>query len=231
MVGGREARQVHLAVAGRVDLPPGDLDDAVDRALAVGAVGEAGVAEAAAVGAAAGDLDRDPVMDDLEEGHDRGLGMEGGVEVGDDAPLHVPGERRREAAGHGGQRVDPVGPLHAARPARRLDEFGERLLAVAHADDVDERGERGGVGGDGPARDDDRVVVPAFGRAEGEPPGVEQGEEPGVVHLVLEAHPYDVERPERQPEVERGAESPLAQHASRSGPGRRRGRRARRGAR
>jgi hypothetical protein len=99
-VGGAERRQAGLAEAGLVDALEHRPHDRLRVALADRAVDDAGLAEAAALGAAAGDLDGRAVEDRLGVGH-RELGRERElVEVADPHAGHRSrAPRRRSPAG------------------------------------------------------------------------------------------------------------------------------------
>ena len=183
VVGAGEAEQPDLLVAGRLEALLDHRADAGDRPLAHRAGDHPGLAEAAATGAAAEDLDAHPLVHRLGQRHDRRLRVGPLVEVHDGALADlgrdvVPGARDRgdravRAVGDGveARHVDAVDAGEAgeqlvaaagtALRLPRLDDVGDvadDLLAVAEDGAVDEVGDRLGVEGGVAAGDDDRVA-------------------------------------------------------------------------
>ena len=92
IVGGGQGEQADFFVAGIGQSLLDGLEDLVDRALAHRSADHAGMAETAAAGAAADDLDRHAVVDGIDVGDDEMGG--GGRELADDALEHGQGRLR-----------------------------------------------------------------------------------------------------------------------------------------
>ncbi len=227
VVGGRQAGQRGLVVAGLVDAVDDALDDRLGRALAHRAVDHPGLAEAAALGAAARDLDAGAIEHRLGVRHRRVAGERVLVEVGHEAAPHPrrhaivdrladhlePGrlvdlgavERRhvdRIAAGQLGQGVEP---RPAGPPRRRPLEHqtGQLLLRLADEEGVEERRQRLRVGRGRAAGDDQRIAVGPVGGAQRHAAQVEQGQDVGEGELELQREADDVEVAERRLRLER----------------------------
>ena len=212
-------------------------------ALAHRAGDHAGLAEAAAAGAAAEDLDAHPLVHALGERDERRLGIRPLVEVHHrvlrDAPRHARAVRRDALDATVGQVVDVVERRHvdtagareteqqllaAAGPALGLPgahDLGDRehgLLAVAQHRGVDEVGDRLGVEGRVAAGDDDRVRLVAVARVQRDAREVERGQHVGVAELGGEAQAEQVERADRAVRSTVNCGTPCARmSASRSG--------------
>ena len=183
VVGAGQRQQPDLLVAGRLEALLDHRADAGDRPLAHRAGDHPGLAEAAAAGAAAEDLDAHPLVHGLGQRHQRLLRVGPLVEVHDGALADprrdvVPGarrprrscrrrrSRRRRSAARRRRRRGPAGQQLVAAAGAALglpgaDDVGDvadDLLAVAEHGAVDEVGDRLGVERGVPAGDDDRVA-------------------------------------------------------------------------
>ena len=253
-VGGAQRGQAGLAKAPLVDAVEHRLDHLLGIPLADRAVDHPRLAKATALGAAAGDLDGGPVEDRFGVG-DRELGRKGVlVEVADPHPLdplgRTGGLSSRAQAGDAEELrarilgdlvvlrdVDPGEldrrgeHLSAARPGPtkatdRPQQRRQDLLRLTDEEDVDEGGERRGMGRGRPPGEDDRILVAALRGPQRHAAELEVEQHVAVAQLVLEADADDVElgepaltleADERQPgaaklrlEVLPRAESPLA---------------------
>ena len=218
VVGAREAEQADLLVAGRGQTALDHLPDAGERALTHRAGDHPGLAETAASGAAAEDLDAHPLVDGLGERDQRLLGVGPLVQVHHgvlgDAPRDARAVGRHPADAPVGQVVDVVELRHvdttgACQPEQQLvatagaavalpalDDVGDlqhRLLAVAEDGGVDELGDGLGVERRVASGDDDRVLVAAVHGAERDAGEVQSREQVGVAELGGEAHAEQVE--------------------------------------
>ena len=218
VVGAGEGEQAHLLEAGGGQAPLDHLADAGDRALADRAGDHPGLAEAAAAGAAAEDLDRHALVHRLGQGHERLLGVGPRVEVHHGVLGHPPrdavGGRDHaldpavgqvvdrverghvDAAGAGQPHQQLLTPAGAALCLPRADEVGDlehRLLPVADDRGVDEVGDRLGVERRVAAGDDDRVLERAVPRVQRDAGEVQRGEHVGVAELGGEGEAEHVE--------------------------------------
>jgi hypothetical protein len=226
VVGGGQRRERGLVVAAVLHGRHDGVDDLLRPALAHGAVDHAGLAEAAALGAAARHLHGDPVEDGLGGGHGP-AGREGIlVQVRDERALHrvgrvgVTGLHHQEAGvrrEHGlverghvqpaqlGQRHQALTARHASITQGRPGEhdLGQLGLAVADQEHVDERRDGLRVCGHGAARDDQRVGLPALVRPARDATQVQHLQDVGVGELELQREAHDVEVAQRPPRLER----------------------------
>ena len=223
VVGAGQRQQPDLLVAGRLEALLDHRADAGDRPLADRAGDHPGLAEAAAAGAAAEDLDAHPLVHALGERHDRRLRVGPLVEVHDGALADprgdvVPGALDRgdravravadrvEArhvdavdAGEAGQQLDAAAGLALRLP--RLDDVGDvadDLLAVAEDGAVDEVADRLGVERGVPTGDDDGVALVAVDGVQRDAGEVEGLEQVGVAELGGEADAEQVEVGDRR---------------------------------
>ena len=204
VIAGGEREQRHLLVARARQEPGGLLDDPLGVSLAQRAVDVPGLAEAAALHAAAHHLDARAVVHDAQVRHDRIRGGREPVEV-DEHSLADPrasgiegddlGDRavgvvaRREEGGHvqagdAGERAQERRAV-AAVGEHRVADVADRLLAVAEQHAVQEGGQRLGVEGTRAAGDHHRMFGAALGGAQRDAPELEHGEEVRVGELVL----------------------------------------------
>ncbi len=208
-----ERQEADLAPARLVDERLRRLRDVGGVQLAHGAVPVAGLAEAAALRAAAHDLEAEAVLDDVDGRDHRLLGIDVGRELLDPDALHVRGNARRvwrvpgdplTVVRHVVERrdVDPGaeregGEALLSREAPRrgdlFEEDSERLLGVADQEGVEEVRERLGIRDARAAADDDRVRLAALRCEDGDPREVEHVRDVRVVHLALEREAEDVE--------------------------------------
>ena len=212
-----------LARTARVD----HLADALQRPLPDRAGDHPGLAEPAAAGAAAEDLDARPLVHGLGQRHERLLRVRPCVQVGGGALGDGAGHPRVDRGDGGDRAVGAVGhvverrhvaavdrgqpqqqlppPARAAVGLPGLDDVGDladHLLAVADRRDVDEVGDRLRVERRVAARDDDRVVGPSVDGVQRDAREVERREQVGVAELGGEADPEQVERAERPVRVD-----------------------------
>ncbi|MGX1269953.1 hypothetical protein RKD18_003147 [Streptomyces phaeoluteigriseus] len=218
VVGGGQRQQADLLEAGRLEALVHHVADAGDGTLAHRAGDHAGLAEAAAAGAAAEDLHRHPLVHRLGQRHEGLLGVGPLVEVHDGVLRHAPRDARPvrhdpgdaavrqvldvveardvHAAGLGQAEEDL---LAAARPALGLPlpddlrhvEHG--LLAVADDRRVDEVGDRLGVEGRVTAGQHDRVVRSAVLGLQRDARQVQRGQHVRVAQLGREGQAEHVE--------------------------------------
>ena len=236
-VGGGEAGEGDLVVAGAAQALLHHGGDLLGRPLPHRAGDHAGLAEAAAPGAAAEDLDVEAVVDHLGEGHELLLGVGPVGEVGDGALLDDGG---RGGVDRDGGLEAPVGQVaglvevghvHAldagegrgarsARSARppafqaaddRVD-LAHDLLAVAQHHEVEEVGERLGVVGGVAAGADQRVGGGAVGGAHGHAGQVDAVQDVRVDELGGEVEGDEVELVGRAVGVDREQRDVLAPH-------------------
>ena len=216
MVGAGQRQQPDLLEPGRRETVRDHLADAGDAALPHRASDHAGLAEPAAAGAAAEDLDAHPLVHRLGQRHERRLRVRPLVEVHD----RVLGDPRRNPVRFGttaasrpsaqvahvveARDVDPAGrgqPQQRVVPAQPVvlpvaDDVGDHpdhLLAVAEHRGVDEVGDRLRVERGVSAGDDERMRVVAVGRMQRDAGQVERGQQVGVAELGGEADPEQVE--------------------------------------
>ena len=196
-----EREQRDLVAAGLVEQPVGGLDHQVDRPLAHRPVPHAGLAEAAAGGAAAHDLDDHAVVDGLEHGHDRAQHGLAGREPHEDLALGRP----RAAPGHpdaGHGRERPQARLAAVLLHGR-DDGAELVLRLADEEGVEERRQRPGVGDGGAAAEDDGVFPIPLGGVQRHAGQVEHLEDVRVAELVRQGEPPQVALAHRRERLER----------------------------
>ena len=189
VVGRGKRGQRHLVIAGLFQTLNHRRDDLVGRALAHRAIRHAGLAKTTAAGAAAQDLDRQAVVNQLCIGHARLRQRIRGAEILDDAlvdhgrrilaltrhgvAMRRAGlvvtnliERRHVVAGNGCKLLDN---LRARDPfvtqaAMQLAGLEQRFLALTDEDGIEEGRVRLGVVHRGTAGDDDWVVFTSVGR-------------------------------------------------------------------
>ncbi len=191
------------------------LQHLLGRALEPRTVDDAGLAEAAALRAAALDLDRHAVVHGLQERHDRrrqrrrqllhealrhargqpfdrrrhGLDRAVGVVLGPVEARHVDAPDLRELQQHLVARAAPLLlPL-----AHEVDDVDDRLLAVAQREHVDEVRQRVRVERAGAAADHERVRVGALLRLHRQARQVEHVQDVRVRALVAQREADDVE--------------------------------------
>ncbi len=218
VVGAGERQQADLLEAGLADAVLDHRADGLDGPLAHRAGDHAGLAEAAATGAAAEDLDREALVHRLGERHER-VGRVGPlVEVHQRVLAHP--ERDARTVGHHGldravggvgdvveaRDVDVAGHREAAQQllatartvlglplAHHVGDREHDLLAVAEHRGVDEVGDRLGVEGGVAAGDHDGVVLGPVGGVQRDAGEVEGVEHVGVAELGGEAQAEQVE--------------------------------------
>ena len=209
----------------------------VGRPLADRAGDHAGLAEAAAPGAAPEDLDVEPVVDDLGERDQLVAGVGPLGEVGDRALLdalgHV-GVAGPHLADEGALVVDLVHRRHvdaldvaqlaqhrlagALAAARRLPlpqhdrDVGHDLFPVAQHDEVEEVGQRLGVVGAVPARRHQRVLGTPLGRPHRHPGQVDGVEQVRIRQLGRQVERQHVELAGGTVRVDREQRDALAPH-------------------
>ena len=218
VVGAGQAEEADLLVAGRLEPLVDHRADAGDRPLPHRAGDHAGLAEAAAAGAAAEDLDAHPLVDALGQRHQRRLRVGPLVEVHDGALADLRGhvvagaaDRRDRAVrtvgdGVEARHVDAVDPRQAGQQLvatagtalglPRLDDVGDvadHLLAVTEDGGVDEVADRLRVERGVPTGDDDRVGLVAVLREDRDARQVEGLEQVGVAQFGGEADAEQVE--------------------------------------
>ena len=198
-----------LVAARLVEQAVGGGDHQVDRPLPHGPVPHARLAEAAAGGAAAHDLDDDAVVDGLEHRDHRPQDRIARREPHEDLALGGP----CAAAGHphaGDRRERPQARL-AALLLHRGDDRLQVVLDLSDEERVEERGERPRVGDRGPAAEDDGVFPIPLGGVQRHAGQVEHLEDVGVAELVRQGEAPQVavgDRSERLERPERHAACP-----------------------
>src|SRR5690606_20118718 len=208
VVRGGQGEEADLLEAGGLQALVDHVADAGDRALPDRAGDHAGLAEAAAAGAAAEDLHGHPLVDRLGERDEGLLGVGPLVEVHDGVLGHAPRDARAVGDDAGdaavGEVLDVVeaGDVDAAGARQAEEEFRaaagtalglpgaddagdlqDGLLAVADDGAVDEVGDGLGLEGRVAAGDDDGVVERAVPGLQGDPGQVQGGEHVGVAEL------------------------------------------------
>ena len=189
VVGRGERGQRHLVIAGLFQTLNHRRDDLVGRALTHRAIRHAGLAKTTAAGAAAQDLDRQAVVDQLRIGHARLRQRIRGAEIHDDAlvdhgrrilaltrhgvAMRRAGlvvtnliERRHVVAGNGCKLLDNLRARDSfvTQTAMQLAGLEQRFLALADEDNIEEGRVRLGVVHRGAAGDDNGVVLGAVSR-------------------------------------------------------------------
>ena len=221
VVGRGQAGEADLVVARLAQALHHRVDHGLGRALAHGAVDHPGLAEAAALRAAAGQLDsvavedraglgerrvggEGVVVDVLHVRADDGVGEVGVVRRLDDFETRVRVGRRgvergQVAAGRAGQAAQALGAGEAGglEGGPVVHEARQGLLAVADHEAVDEGRQRLGLEGGGAAGDDERVLLAAVGRAQGDAAEVEHQQDVRVGQLVLQREAHQVELVQR----------------------------------
>ena len=226
-VGRGQRRERGLVEASALNALAQRLQHRAGAALACRPVDHAGLAEATALGAAARHLDAGAVEHGLDAGHraDAGEGVRvqvghpgaphaaGRTLVGGRPDDHAPGLGVLGRAVQGGdvdrpprsqlrQRLEARAPR--ARERRPLEhQIRELLLGLSDEERVEERRDRLGVRGAGPAAEDQRMSRAAVGCVERHAPEIEEGEDVRVGELVLQGDADDVELPERPGRLER----------------------------
>ena len=227
VVRGGERGQRRLVVTALFHRRDHRLDDRLRVPLAHRAVDHPRLAEAAALGAAAGDLHRRPVEDRLGGGH-RGVVGErepvhiveegaldpqrhpraarprymGEARTGTDFPLV---ERRAVEAAAGleaPQRLLAVPDSGLAEPGVLAHEFGQTLFGVPDEKGVHEGRHRLGLGCDRTPGDHERMPGAALPAAEGDPAEIQHGQHVREGQLVLQRKAHDVEIRQRAPGFE-----------------------------
>ena len=203
------------------------VDDLLGIALAHGPVDHPRLAEAAALGAAARDLDRHAIEDGFGPADRAVVGERKLVEVRDEVALHRKRqprleraiddldarvgidrhfvERRHVDAAQLRERDEALATRNALRLQRRPEQrdLGRALFAVADHDGVEERASGSGCVAVGPARDDERVVFAARSAPQRDAAEVEHREHVRVRELELEREADDVEVGQRTRALER----------------------------
>ena len=211
-----EAHERDFVIAGGVDQLFGQLEQAIHRAFAHGAIDHAGLTEAAAARAAAENFEHDAVVDDLSVGYDELLGIIGGGEI-----VHhgLEAHLGRAGAGLGRDRLeravlivgdviergnvnaldahDHLEKFLAGRAALlplfvNVDVFVRVAFAVAQREKIDERRERLGIIGAGAAAHDERAVR-TIGSAQRDAGQIERGQYVGIAHFILKRNAQYVE--------------------------------------
>ena len=227
VVGARQRQQADLLEAGLADAVLDHVADGLDGPLAHRAGDHPGLAEPAAAGAAAEDLDREPLVHGLGERDQRLGGVGPRVEV-HQRVLADP-ERDAGAVGYDGldgrvggvrhvveardvdaaadrqpaqQLVAAAGPALALPLAHHLGDREHDLLAVAEHGRVEEVRDRLGVERRVPAGEHDRVVVGAVRGVQRDAGQVEGVEHVGVAELGREAEAEEVEVADRPVRVD-----------------------------
>ena len=183
--------------------------------FAHGTIEHARLAEAAALGAAAHDLQHDAVMDGFGIGHHEGLGIGGAVQIPHDALAHnggsrvVDGMEVREGAVvviayliESGN-IDALDPgqcpqgVQAGKPrlfalAHAGNGLHHHFLAVADLEHVHKGGQGLGIVSAGTARHDDGAVLTIPG-IQGDPSQVQHLQHVGIAHFILQGEPHDIE--------------------------------------
>ena len=212
VVGGAERQEANLLEA-RVSHNRVDRRQHLgQRALAHRAEDHAGLAEAAAAGAAALDLDRRPVVDDVDERHDEigwaaaagsgrcacSIGSRGHVCVLRTGPAictghrSCSGPRRRRARRRRRSAARRRSASARLRPARRASVQARTISAIASSPSPTKNASKKACIGSGlrqaepPARISGHVVR-ALGRAQRDAGQVERGQDVGVELLVRQA--------------------------------------------
>ena len=189
VVGRGERGQRHLVIASLFQALNHRRDDLVGRALAHRAIRHAGLAKTTAAGAAAKDLDRQAVVDQLRIGHARLRQRIRGTEILDDAledhrrrilaltrhgvamrraglvVTHLV-ERRHVVAGNGCKLLNNLRARDSfvTQAAMQLTGLEQRFLTLTDEDGIEEGRVRLGVVHRGTAGDDDGVVFASVGR-------------------------------------------------------------------
>ena len=214
-----ERGQRHLVIAGLFQTLNHRRDDLVGRALAHRAIRHACLAKTTPAGAAAQDLDRQAVVDQLRIGYARLRQRIGGTKVLDDAlvdhsrrilaltrhgvAMRRAGlvvtnliERRHVVAGNGCKLLNN---LRARDPfvtqtSMQLAGLEQRFLALANEDSIEEGRVRLGVVHRRTTGDDNGVVLGAVGRQQRNASEVESLEEVRHRHLVRHMQADDIKR-------------------------------------
>jgi hypothetical protein len=232
----RQTREPGLFVARALDAADQRVGDRLRRALPHRPVDHAGLAEPAALGAAARDLDRRALEHRLGVRHRRVAREWILIEIGHHRaadPRRRPRIERRADHRHPGRRVDlgrvqrghvereparELGQRVAARASTRGDlaaqrgprqhERRQQLLGLADERRVDERRDRLGVRRRRAADQHQRRVLGALGRAQRDAPEIEQREHVGERQLVLQRDADHVELAQRALGLERHQRQP-----------------------
>ncbi len=209
IVAGAQGQERELLVPRGGEHPVRHLHENVRIALPDGPPDHAGLAEPASPGAAPGDLQDQPVVDGLHQGNDGAGGSVPGVQVrdgplADDLPVRV--ETGAEDSLDLRQARETRGPALAPRLRGHQGpgDLADHVLSLADHEGVDEGRHGQGVEGAGAAGDDEGMVLPARGGAEGDAAQVQHGEDVRVGQLVLEGEADEVEVAERRARLQRG---------------------------
>ena len=219
VISGRKRGKRHLVIAGLFQALDHRRDDLVGRALAHRAIRHTSLTKTTAAGAAAQDLDRQAIMNELRIGHARLRQRIGSAKVLDDALVdhrrHVLTlarhgiavgrarlvvvhliQRRHIGTGDGRESLDNLGAWDAlvTQAAMQLADLEQRLLTLANQDGIEESRIRLGVINRRPAGDDDGIVLGAVDRQQRNAGEIERLEEVGDGHLVRHVYADNIER-------------------------------------
>jgi len=170
-------------------------------------------------------------VNDLDEGDDLPHGEVRALQILDDPPLDALRHSARLRAdpafarliqgrdvGAGDLASGAAEDLAAGRALHLGDELRELdhpLLALAHAEQVEEVGRGLRVEGDGPAAHDERIVVASLGREQGHPRELQAFKDVRQAELVLQREADYVELPHRPARLDREERHPRFAHRGR----------------
>ena len=223
VVGGGERSERRFVVAALLHRGHHGADDLLRLPLAHRAVDHPRLAEPAALGAAAGDLDGRTVEDRFGDGHRRVVGEREAVHIVEEGALHrkrrlPPGGRPRDeretgpraylafverravetaAGGEPREQFGAVGDSRLPEPRVFPHQRRQALFGVADQEGVHERREGLGLRRHRPAGEHQRVLRPPLRRVERQSAEVEHGEHIRESEFVLQGKPHQVEVPER----------------------------------
>ena len=226
IVAGGQARQADFLIPGRVFELLRHFHQMFEAPLAHRAVQDARLTEAAAARAAAHDFQHDAVVDNLHVRHGDFRGIERLVQVRDNRFEHLFG-RFGAVRLHGRNRAVRVilhviecRDVHAADGAQALEdrhaaralfaplhddavEVEDLLFAVADHERVNKIRQRFGIERARPARDDNRVFLPAIFPQKRNAAKLQHRQNVGVAHFILQRKAHDVKGAERTAAFER----------------------------
>ena len=212
--------------------------------LPEGTVDHAGLAEAAAADAAAHQFDAGPVLGHLDKGDQRGIDVAHIVHVPHHLTLHLlrdsfayraEGCQRPVRIVFGTVKLRDVDPRHRGRGLQEfLPAFSRRLIFFIEVDQtvidhlslsdvkhVEEGGNGLGIIGAGTAADDQRVRLRPVLRPERDPGKLQDLEDVGVAHFILDGDSQEIAFPDRPLGLQREQRDlPLPHDAVQVGPGR-----------